>query len=324
MTAPISSDFNNHELERTGLTKFGETFLANQASKLYQFAQGSVIQGHGFGYLDTFGKVDATKSREVYVQSRMIQVFGLSHYFGDENGKQLVRHGIEVLNSDFHDKNFGGYFNAIDKFGAPAHPEKLAYDQMFVLLAAVMGVALNVPGAKELFEEIDQIIDSKYWDEKFGLMNNSWDSSFMTLDLYRGVNANMHAVEALLAAYDLTKNKKYQDRALRICRAVALDFAKPNLWLLPEHFDANWKVDQEFNINNKADQFRPYGVTIGHLFEWSRLLLQLQISLMNDGIHYDWIEESAVSLYETGKDFGWSADGTAGFIIRWIGRQTQL
>ena len=32
-----------------------------------------------------------------------------------------------------------------------------------------------------------------------------WDEAFTTLDAYRGVNANMHTVEALLAAADATR-----------------------------------------------------------------------------------------------------------------------
>ena len=46
-----------------------------------------------------------------------------------------------------------------------------------------------------------------------------WDRTFTTLDGYRGVNANMHTVEAYLAAADVTGDRVWLDRALRIVRA---------------------------------------------------------------------------------------------------------
>jgi len=314
MSSIISGSLNGNQLDDGGKTQYGEKFLAEQASALYDFALGCVIENGGFGYLDAAGKVDTNSPRQAYVQSRMIQVFGLSHFFGDSSAKELVAHGITSLNRDFRDKKSQGYFNSIDLTGAPVMQEKLAYDHMFVLLAATMGVALDVAGSQELFDDIDKVIDSKFWDEKYAMMSNAWSLDFNEINSYRGVNANMHAVEALLAAYDLTKNKKYQERALRISKKVALEFAKPQAWLLPEHFDAQWKVDLEFNSDNVADQFCPYGVTIGHLFEWSRLLLQLQISCTEDGQHEDWIVEAATGLYAAGKKYGWSADGQVGFI----------
>ena len=35
---------------------------------------------------------------------------------------------------------------------------------------------------------------------------------------YRGQNANMHACEALIAAFEATNEQKYLDRALAICQ----------------------------------------------------------------------------------------------------------
>ena len=37
-----------------------------------------------------------------------------------------------------------------------------------------------------------------FWDDQAGLCVDGWDTSFTTCDSYRGVNSNMHAVEAML------------------------------------------------------------------------------------------------------------------------------
>ena len=103
------------------------------------------------------------------------------------------------------------------------------------------------------------------------MAREQYDRAWSRCEDYRGVNANMHTVEAMLAAGEVLGEPRYTDRALRILRRVVDDFARTNDWRLPEHFDAQWNVLPDYNRDRPADQFRPYGVTIGHVLEWSRL-----------------------------------------------------
>jgi mannose/cellobiose epimerase-like protein (N-acyl-D-glucosamine 2-epimerase family) len=184
---------------------------------------------------------------------------------------------------------------------------------MFVLLAATTAVKAGVPRAEELFAAIDKVLDEKFWDPKHQMMHNSWNEDFTILDNYHGINANMHAVEALCAAFEVTKNEKYRERAFAICKRAVNEFAKNNEWLLPEHFNENWEINLDFNIDQPADPFKPFGVTIGHLLEWSRLTMQLKL-IAPEGVDLAWIDEGAMGLYEAAKKFGWHADGSDGFI----------
>ena len=93
-----------------------------------------------------------------------------------------------------------------------------------------------------------------------------WDESWTVLDAYRGVNANMHAVEALLASGDV-------GRAERILTRVVHGFARTGDWRIPEHFDTSWTPLPDYHRDQPAHPFRPYGATVGHWFEWSRLTL---------------------------------------------------
>jgi mannose/cellobiose epimerase-like protein (N-acyl-D-glucosamine 2-epimerase family) len=303
-------------------TKYGEKFLRAQALSLIDFTRGSVVPGGGFGYLDSFGKVDVTKPREVYIQCRMIQVLGLAQLLNLGKTQESIDHGVDALLDLFQDKANGGFFNAINLDGTPANANKLAYDQMFVLLAACTAKVTGSPRADELLSNVDKVIDRYYWDDEYQMMNNSWNQDFTILEKYRGINANMHAVEALAAAYDVTGLEKYRDRAYLICKRTVEVFAKKNSWMLPEHFDEKWIVDKDFNIDNPADPFCPFGVTIGHLFEWSRLILQLKIQIQNSGLDDSWIMPGAKKLYDKAKKFGWSADGTDGFVytVDWDGK----
>jgi mannose/cellobiose epimerase-like protein (N-acyl-D-glucosamine 2-epimerase family) len=309
-------------LDSSGKTKYGESFLRSQAISLIDFTRGSKMNEGGFGYLNSTGKVDLNKPREVYIQCRMIQVLGLAQLFDMADSNRLIDHGIDALLDLFHDKDNGGFFNSIDLNGKPFVTHKLAYDQMFVLLAACTAKVAGSARADELLSIIDGVIDNYYWDEDFQMMRNTWNMDFSILDNYRGINANMHAVEALSAAYDVTGDEKYRNRAYLICKRTIQDFAKVNSWMLPEHFNEEWIVDKDFNIDNPADPFCPFGVTIGHLFEWSRLILQLKLQIEGSDLDDSWIDQGAIGLYEKAKEFGWSADGTEGFVytIDWDGK----
>lgn len=85
------------------------------------------------------------------------------------------------------------------------------------------------------------------------------------------MNANMHGVEALLAAYEATGRQIYLDRAGRILNFFMRRMAPAENWRLPEHYTADWQIDRAYSEN---PMFRPAGTTPGHSFELSRLMLQ--------------------------------------------------
>ncbi len=289
-------------------------FLLREAQSLLNFAQGSAIDTGGFGYLDSEGKVDLSKPLECYVQARMIQVFGVGHKMGLASSEKLLEHGLNSLAGYFLDKENGGFYKSTEIKGYPVNKRKNAYDHMFVLLAASTAVDLGIKGADQLFSHVDSVINQHFWDPEFKMMSNEWSEDFSEQDSYRGINANMHAVEALLAAFDVTSQTIFRDRAFEISQRAINQFARDFQWMLPEHFDSKWNVRKEFNSDNKADPFRPYGVTIGHLFEWSRLILQLSKVMSATETDCLWILDSAKSLYEIARNFGWAADGSPGFV----------
>ena len=82
--------------------------------------------------------------------------------------------------------------------------EKACYTHAFVVLAASSARVAELPGADDLLEEALTVWESRFFDPAYGMFVDAWDRGFARLDPYRGVNSNMHAVEALLAAADAT------------------------------------------------------------------------------------------------------------------------
>lgn len=87
-----------------------------------------------------------------------------------------------------------------------------------------------------------------------------------------------------------------------------------------EHFTAEWIPQLEYNSDDTANQFKPYGATVGHGFEWARLLVQA--SMVATSAHgHDYVE-SAKSLYHRAALDGWQPGPTPGFVYTtdWSGR----
>jgi mannose/cellobiose epimerase-like protein (N-acyl-D-glucosamine 2-epimerase family) len=87
-------------------------------------------------------------------------------------------------------------------------------------------------------------------------------------------------------------------------------WARERDWRLPEHFTSDWTPLPEHNRDQPAHPFRPYGVTVGHQFEWSRLALHVR-AVTDDPPA--WLLEDAVALFDAAATRGWAADGRDGF-----------
>jgi sulfoquinovose isomerase len=100
-------------------------------------------------------------------------------------------------------------------------------------------------------------------------------------------------------AGDVTGNPVWHARAASIATRLIDDYAQADGWRVPEHFDENWQPLPEYNTDRRNDQFRPYGTTPGHSFEWARLLLDLEAAQAARGEALGWLPEAAIALFDT-------------------------
>ncbi|QGH68277.1 AGE family epimerase/isomerase [Pseudactinotalea sp. HY158] len=288
-------------------------WLESEFDALVGFAADAATP-EGFGYLDSDGEVVAERGSELYVTCRMVHTFALAALLGRPGAATQVDHGLRALAGPFADGDHGGWFAAIGPDG-PLDDSKPAYAHAFVILAAASATVAGRPGASELLARALTVSEQRFWREEDRMVVECWDRAFTELEDYRGVNANMHTVEAYLAAADATGHDVWLDRALAITTRVLDDFARRTDWRIPEHFDADWNPLLDYNADTPAHPFRPAGATIGHWFEWARLALDVRAALEARGRDCpDFLLEAATALFEAGVEQGWSVDGDDGFI----------
>ena len=295
-------------------------WLEAEGDRLLAFSLASRHPSGGFAWLDASGRPALDRPVELWISCRMTHVFSLGHLMGRPGCGPLVDHGLKALAGRFRDATHGGWYAAVDSDG-PVSREKSAYPHAFVVLAAASATCAGRPGAEELLGEALDVLLTHFWDDEHGMVVEEWDETFATLDAYRGVNANMHTVEAFLAAADATGDRSLLDRALRILTRVVHDLGPAHSWRLPEHFDEDWVPRLDYNADTPAHPFRPFGATIGHWLEWSRLALHLR-ALLGERTAPSWLLDDAAALFDAAVREGWSVDGSPGFVytVDWEGR----
>ena len=302
-------------------TDENRTWLRELRDSLLDFGHSFPSPEGGAYYLGDDGTPWKDRPRETWITCRMAHVYSMGAILGHDGSGELVSSAIKGLKSELNDKEHGGWYAGRTAEGGIL-PDKQCYAHAFVILAASSAMLAGVDGAKELLEEALRVYDRYFWDEDIGLAVDTWDTDFSVLSDYRGINANMHTVEAFLAAYDVLNDDRYRVRAGRIADHV-IKWADENSWRIPEHFTKDWKADLECSREKPDDPFKPYGATPGHGIEWARLIVQWAYATYENDV--DAIKpylEAAEALYCRAVDDAWEADGAPGlcYTTDWEGK----
>jgi len=252
---------------------------------------------------------------ELWITCRMTHCFALGQLLGHDGSADLVAHGMEALTGAFRDNDFGGWFAAVgrrDGTLVPTRDAKEAYGHAFVILAASSAAAAGHMAGRELLAEALALHDRRFWEPDRGMVKESWDRTFSELEPYRGANAVMHTVEAYLAASDVTGDGVWRARAVAMLGTVVDRWARGNGWRVPEHFTPSWEQLPEYNRDDPAHPFRPFGATVGHALEWARLSLAAQAAVGEAEL--PWALEASAALFDRAVGDGWEADGAEGFV----------
>lgn len=275
-------------------------WLDDHFRSLLEFGRRTGVDGGGAAWLDDRGTPVTAEGVQSWITSRTVHTFSLGALLGIPGARVIAQQALDGLTGPLRDTVNGGWFAQVGGDDVDGADDKAAYAHAFVVLAASSGSLAGLEGADELLTDALQVMEERFWDEEAGLVVDTWNRDFTVCDPYRGINANMHTVEAFLAAADVTGQRVWLERAARIGSFAAAS-ARGNRWRLPEHFDQSWTPLLEFNADRPGDKFKPYGATVGHGIEWARLLLNLEAAGAEG---CDWLE-AATELFDRAVADGW-------------------
>ena len=302
-------------------TKENKLFLKEMSENLLNFGHQFPAPDGTCYYLGDDGTPWKSYNRDTFETCRMPHVYTIGKYLGHEGSEELIDAAVKGLCGAAKDKENGGWYSSITPDGGYVD-NKLCYVHAFVILAASDAALAGHPKGEELLQDALDTYDRYFWNEEDGMACDTWNTEFTELDPYRGLNANMHTVEAFLAAADVTGDEKYRMRCGRIIKHV-IGWASDNEWRIPEHYTSNWEPDLECNKAHPDDQFKPYGATPGHGLEWARLITQWALSTYKKEKEKTapYIK-AAEKLFDRAVEDGWNADGAPGIVYTtdWDGK----
>ena len=295
----------------------------DELRRLLAFAQASLGPDGGARWLDDHGVPDPREPVHTWITARMAHVYALASLLDVPGTGALADRALDGLRTRLADPADGGWFASRGP-GDAVDDTKSAYAHAFVVLAASSATIAGRPGARDLLDDALRILDQEFWETDQGMLRDEWDRAWTTCAPYRGANANMHGVEALLAAHSATGELLWLEHAATVADRV-VGWAAEREWRVVEHFDAAWRPEPELNVDHPTDQFKPYGSTPGHGFEWARLLLHLDTAQAAVGTGAPGARlDAARHLFDRAATDGWDPVG-GGFVytVNWYGRPVE-
>jgi len=278
-------------------------FLIDHIQSIMDFYHPNCIDSEKGGFYQHFkddGTIYDSKTKHLVSSTRFIFNYSMASInLKNDEYFNLVQHGIDYLRNFHFNKLTGGYSWILEN-NQVKDPTNYCYGFAFVLLAYSLAYKAGLDEAKDYVEETFKKMDEYFWEEEFGLYSDEISADWSTVSKYRGQNANMHSCEALIAAYEATNEQKYLDRALIIADNICNRQAEQADGLIWEHYDSDWRIDWSFNKDKPDDLFRPWGFQVGHLTEWSKLLL-----ILERHVNKDWLLPRAIELFEDAVEMGW-------------------
>ena len=297
-------------------------FLRAHIADTMAFYEGRCVDPSGgfFQFFKDDGSVYDARTRHLVSSTRYVftQAMGWRH-FGNEDWRRNARHALDFVDQ-VHAQSNGGFAWQLDWHDGRAQvtdPTNHCYGLAFVLLAHAHALLAGQADAADGLERTWQLMEQRFWEPAHSLYADEATPDWR-VGAYRGQNANMHACEAMQAAFRASGERKYLERAIALADAVTDRLAAaavelPEIvpacaGLVWEHFREGWAIDPDYNRGDRTNIFRPWGFQTGHQTEWTKLLLQLDRLCAGAGLAPDPSRLArARALFDAAMRFGWDA-----------------
>ncbi len=284
-------------------------FLKSHINAIFDFYHPTCVDAQGgfFHVYNTNGNIPAPNSRHLVNSTRFVINYArMARINNDESYLEYCHHGLNFIQQVHRSVDGNQFYWELDN-AKPVLENDYCYGWAFVMLAYAEAINSGLSEYKDALYETHELMSQKFWQEEHQLYADEYNASGQ-IDDYRGQNANMHSVEALLSCYAATKDEQFLDRAYQIASRISKDLADSKQQLIWEHFTQQWDIDWQYNIDKPDDMFRPWGFQTGHQTEWTKLLLMLYQYRPEA-----WMVERAEHLFVKGMEYGW--DDTHGGLV---------
>lgn len=241
-----------------------------------------------------------TRTRHLVATARGVANFSLGVLAdGPDWCRFAAEHGLGFLSAAHWDPENEGYDWLLDG-RETIDATRYCYGHAFVLLAGARAHRADIHGGYAALKRAYDVMEDHFWEPENELYADEASADWDELSAYRGQNANMHACEALIAAYAATDQEKYLDRAYTVAETFTRTVTRATDGLLWEHYTEEWEPDLQYNRASPHHRFRPWGYQPGHHLEWAKLLV-----LLHEHRPREWLVERARELFESAVGLGW-------------------
>ena len=279
-------------------------FLEDHICRILAFYEPSVVDPAG-GFFQNFrddGSVFDARRRHLVSSTRFVFNYAMAgRYFGRADYLDRAQSGLDFLERR-HRQASGGYAWLLDGetvVDATNH----CYGLAFVMIAGATALLAGLERGRASLDAAWQLLERHFWDAAQGLYKDEASSDFAVISPYRGQNANMHACEALIWAYEATADARFLERAAEIADNITRRQAALAGGLVWEHYHADWSVDWDYNRDDPKHLFRPWGFQAGHQTEWAKLLL-----ILSRHAPEVWHLPTARGLFDRAVEAAWDAE----------------
>ncbi|TFW24492.1 AGE family epimerase/isomerase [Massilia arenosa] len=265
--------------------------------------------GGMYHYFLDDGTVYDAAHRHLVSSTRFVFTYAMAYrHFHDPAYLDGARHAVRFLREAHRAPDGDGYAWMLNGRVIEDGTQH-AYGEAFVLLAYAHAAMAGIDEARPWIAETFELMERRFWDAANGLYADEASQDWSVRSTYRGQNANMHACEALQAAYLATGERRYLERAYTIAFNITQRQAQRCGGLIWEHYNTDWQPDWRFNFDDPANLFRPWGYQPGHFTEWSKLLLQLE-QKATGVLEHDlaWLRPTAERFFQVAVEKGWDQD----------------
>lgn len=250
------------------------------------------------GYLSTFSydfqpigpqeKMIVTQARHTWSTAKAAM------FYHDTSYVSMSRHGYYFLRDKMWDKQYGGFFNLVQRDGTPKEDIKQAYGNAFAIygLAAYYECSKDT-GALQLAKKAFAWLEQHSHDAKrkgyFQYLRRDGSPVMRTADMpitsdmgYKDQNSSIHILEALTELYKVWPDALVRQRLQEMLLLIRDTIVTPKGYL-QLYFTADWKpVVYRDSSNDMIRKTRLIDhVSFGHDVETAYLMLEATEALGN-------------------------------------------